>query len=89
MSKEKKTYQYTREDSDEGYMTTFESYWDTEFVSYVAEEAAKHAFDNGDWGVIWPQTFSIFNMDDIHLGTYEIELEHEPIFHASSPIEGN
>lgn len=65
-------------------------YFNTTFVNgasfWLAEEAAKDAFDNGDgreW--LWPVTIEVFD-GDTSLGLWVVSLEHIPSFTACEEI---
>ena len=49
----------------------------------IAEEMAKDYFDNHDgWESSWPVNIYMWNDKQEYIGTYSVELEHKPVFHA-------
>ena len=71
------------EENEPGYKTEFVSSWDNEDLEYVAEDAAKHYYDDcGGFESTWPIKFMIFENDE-KLGVFEVNLEYDPTFEAT------
>ena len=84
-------YKYTTDDtgSDIDDAIEFESQWDDTRLGWVAQDAAAVDYSDHDgWVAQWPQEFTINNVDGKKLGVFNVELDFEPVFHATEKKEG-
>lgn len=59
----------------------FVTTWENDQASYIAEDAGEHCYDSEPDPESFPIEIEIF-ANDVSLGTFEIQLEFEPTFHA-------
>lgn len=72
--------------ADSSELVEFQSSWDTQNLSYIAEDAAQDRFYDagGDLAnpMDWPRKFYIFDTDKKYLGLFSVNMEYSPDFHA-------
>lgn len=61
----------------------FDTVWDIDDPEYIAEDAARHYYENNDgWEDNWPVFFELYQ-DGVSIGVFEVGLEFDPTFSAS------
>jgi len=81
-------YKYSLEDEDFEDSYEFKSSWDKDNPEYIAEDAAKHHYNDGGWEDDWPIKLTVWNIDGTLLGVFEVHMDLDPVFNARMKKKG-